>query len=68
MKIHRCDNCEKDITNTDNCDGWKISVKQEKLPRKPNVPIKLLGVWPPLDGDYEFCGIKCLKSWVAKSL
>jgi hypothetical protein len=60
-----CDSCEKDISTTSNCEGWRLKLSNDKIPpRGPTVT--LMAAWPPLDGDKYFCGSKCLSAWVSK--
>ncbi len=59
-----CDSCGRDLTTTTNCEGYRLSLKVETIPSKGGA-VTLLGIYPPILNDVDFCGIKCLKEWTA---
>ncbi len=57
-----CDVCQRDLTTTTNCEGWRMLLTCEAIPPRGNT-VTLMHVAPQLDRSYHFCGFKCFKEW-----
>lgn len=60
-----CDYCEKDLSQTGNCLDWMIALTNVRIPSYGG-PVTDMNVEKPLSQDYHFCGLGCLRSWIAK--
>ncbi len=61
----KCDLCQKDLTDTGNCDAWLISVRNERIPSKGGI-VTLMNLEPLLPFGMDFCSVECLKGWFQK--
>ena len=68
MKITKvtCDQCNKDITMSTNCEDWRIILASEAIPAKGDI-VTLLHIYKPIETKH-FCGVECLKTWVGINL
>lgn len=62
-----CDTCEKDLTETSNCEAYRIIVASEPIPSKEGF-VTAMAAWPTFSRNMHFCGIVCLKEYVEKNL
>lgn len=63
-----CDGCNEDITSTEARPAFRLHLSAEPLPHVSG-GIYAVKVYPPIKEDKYFCGISCLKTWLAnKSL
>lgn len=61
-----CDNCEKDLSTTNNCTDYRLVLRDESIPPKSGF-VTLVARYPSLrDGQKDFCGIGCLRVWISK--
>ncbi len=62
-----CDGCDKDISSTGNCEGYRIVLANERKPSRGGA-VTLMAVQPPLERSYHFCGVNCLGVWAAEQI
>jgi hypothetical protein len=60
-----CDQCERNITSTSNCEGWRIALLNERIPSRGGL-VTLMSSHPHLDKDCYFCSFKCLFDWIKR--
>lgn len=61
-----CDQCQDDLTYTSNCDDYRLSLRSEALEhRDSTLPVTLMAKFPDIEREHHFCGLTCLKRWVA---
>lgn len=58
-----CDHCGADLTQTTNCEGYRLHLGNELIPSVGSV-VTLLSVERALDEDAYFCGLICLREWM----
>ena len=62
-----CDACGKDITSTEEKPRFRLLLLAERLPHTSNIISGIL-VRPPIDNDRYFCGLDCLRNWIATEI
>lgn len=61
--VIECDKCAKDITFGM---GYRLVLTPERLPRKDYTAAEpAILIYPPIDREHQFCGMKCLRAWAA---
>ncbi len=67
IKSLTCDECEKELI-VDSKYPHKYSLKVSAIDTGINTSAStfMVAVYPPIENDLHFCGMKCLKSWASK--
>ena len=60
----RCDHCSNDLSATGNAVAYRLALNVESIPSAGGVVTAMM-VYPPLPRDAHFCGIECLRRWLA---
>lgn len=68
MRIINCDNCSIDLSHDNGADVYMIKLKNQQLAHGGGDMRYDIMIYPPLDRDYHFCGIECLKDFVSTKL
>lgn len=59
-----CDNCRRDITYTNNCVHYRLTLRDEQIDINPDcTAVTAMFMHPWLDRPMHFCGTPCLKNW-----
>ena len=58
-----CDSCNRDLTETSNCVGYRLALNVENITPTPG-PVTMMGVQRPLKNDRHFCWVRCLTKWL----
>jgi hypothetical protein len=58
-----CDNCQADLTYTNNYMEWYLTLGTAAKEKKANVSY-LMNIEPILRQQKQFCGFECLKQWI----
>ena len=58
-----CDACDRDLTATGNCADWRLALVNQPIPSLGGVVTDMM-VYPAIERDRHFCGIRCLKTWM----
>lgn len=61
-----CDQCESDLSTTGNCVAWSITLKNRQIPCHSAAVTDMM-IYPQLKKDLDFCGLACLKKWIANT-
>jgi hypothetical protein len=59
-----CDLCERDITRTTNCEGYRLALVNERMPTVGGF-VTAMAAYPAIERDAYFCGVDCLAVWLA---
>lgn len=59
-----CDHCKRNLTRSGNSVDYRIVVKSEPIPSAPG-PVTDMMIYPPIPEDLHFCGLRCMREWVA---
>lgn len=59
----KCDHCGHDITSTGNSVDYRLHLEVQEKPHH-GCTITDMYILPPLDRDYDFCGMNCLTKWI----
>lgn len=62
-----CDRCGRDLTETGNCEGYRIVLMSEPIPSGGGA-VTLMAVYPQIARPLHFCSVECLKSFVSENL
>ncbi len=54
-----CDECEKNLAETSNCEDYRITIKSEGIPSRDGT-VTLMKLKPSFKGPFHFCGEKCM--------
>lgn len=60
-----CDQCEKVISTTGNCQDYRIVVKSESIPVAGGSSTAM-AVSPEFKQPLHFCGNQCMRRWAMK--
>lgn len=60
-----CDGCGRDLTSTSNCVDYRLALTVEGVPSSGRIAT-LMHIEPPLNRDYHFFRVDCLKTWMTK--
>lgn len=63
--IITCDQCDKDITTTGNCEDWRLILKNEEIPAFDSM-VTDMAISPILSDDRYFCSRECHFVWTMK--
>ena len=58
-----CDNCESDLTDSGSMPRYRLHLSAERMRNKSNVECAVI-VYPPIERDLYFCGMKCLREHI----
>jgi hypothetical protein len=61
-----CDYCQADLTVTNSMPRFRINVECEPLLHISGMPIFATFVQPPIDQPLHFCGLPCMRNYLAK--
>lgn len=60
-----CDTCGRDLTSTGNCNDYRLALVPESIPSGPGAVTDWMN-YPAIEKTAHFCGMRCLKTWIAK--
>lgn len=65
MNKYGCDHCDDDLTLSRGTTKFRLTLSSTHLHHNN---IATIGVYihPPIERDYHFCGLSCLKKWLDK--
>jgi hypothetical protein len=60
-----CDTCDKDLSpiKTGYPNKYILRVTTEDIARSDGMGIFAVAIYPPIDSDLYFCGLKCMKAY-----
>lgn len=58
-----CDACGADLTQTGNCVDYRLHLAVQGIPNTSGFAT-LMHIDPPMDGNKDFCGTRCLTKWL----
>ena len=59
-----CNNCGADISCSGNSIDYRLSLQAVKLPPCGGSVTDMM-IYPPINDDADFCGVRCLKEWLS---
>lgn len=59
-----CDQCGKDLTETGNCEDYRLTLQSERIPSRRGGTVTAMAANPDLKRPHYFCGLQCLILWV----
>lgn len=60
-----CDNCLRDLTTRGPMPGYSIRLTCRAIPNEGGAEFSTF-VYPEFEGQKDFCGLGCLRSWLNK--
>jgi len=61
-----CDQCGHDLTHTANVVGYYLTLSNSASSPPPGIGVvTMMGVYPPIEKQADFCGVGCLSMWLA---
>ena len=63
-----CDQCQHDLTKTDNCEGYRVLLCSEEIPSKGGCVTAMAACYPCFETAKHFCDSRCLKKWIDDNL
>lgn len=60
-----CDQCGANLNEDNGADRFFLHLSEQKMPARDGIRLDVF-ITPELDTDKDFCGMRCLKQWVAQ--
>lgn len=62
-----CDHCQNDLAYGGPTPAYRLLLHAEEIPIQTTMT-NLVMVYPPVEHDMHFCGLRCLHRWLAKKM